>query len=174
MPIGGVRWFAPEFTGRVDVQVSPMPPFRFPWCTHFVTEWPCVALRKTASGFTGRVDVQMSHMPPFRSPRRAHTHTPVRAAVGWRPSRLPRMALSMRIYPGFSQRTTADGIRIGGLVSACGRLCSAIYSRGLAAQVPAADTFIHGAWPSAAIYIVIYNVLPAVRTRVASPPAFVV
>lgn len=26
-------------------------------------------------------------MPPFRSPRRAHTHTPVRAAVGWRPSR---------------------------------------------------------------------------------------
>ena len=86
----------------------------------------------------------------------------------------PENGFVIMVSSGHFPRTLADGIRIGAVVSDCGRLCSAIYSRGLAAQVPAADTFIHGAWPSAAIYIVIYNVLPAVRTRVASPPAFVV
>ena len=84
------------------------------------------------------------------------------------------MALSMRICPGFSPRTTADGIRKGGVFSVCDRLYRAIYSRDLAAQVPAAVTIIHGAGASAAVYITIYNVLAAVGTRVASHPAFVV
>ena len=84
------------------------------------------------------------------------------------------MALSMRIYPGFSPRTTADGIIKGGVFSVCDRLYSAIYSRDLAAWVPAAVTIIHGAGAFAVFYIAIYNVLAAVGTRVSSPPAFAV